>query len=156
MDTQLVELAGRNWLTSELLQAGLEVARPERDRGVDLIAYRDLDESRKFRACPIQLKAATGEVFGVDPKYEKFPGLLLVYVWHLGDKRRTKCFALTYHEALRVADAMGYTKTNSWLTGGKNKKRGYSTTAPSEKLKKLLAPFDADLGNWLKIIDRAH
>lgn len=36
VDTQLVELAGRNWLASELLRAGLEVARPERDRGIDL------------------------------------------------------------------------------------------------------------------------
>lgn len=44
VDTQLVELAGRNWLASELLRAGLEVARPERDRGIDLIAYVDLDE----------------------------------------------------------------------------------------------------------------
>ncbi|MHB2036215.1 MAG: hypothetical protein ACYCPW_05680 [Nitrososphaerales archaeon] len=48
MDTQLVELAGRNWLTSELLKAGLEVARPERDRGIDLIAYVDRGGGRKF------------------------------------------------------------------------------------------------------------
>jgi len=52
MDPQLVELAGRNWLTSQLLQAGLEVARPERDRGIDLIAYRDMDERNRFLAYP--------------------------------------------------------------------------------------------------------
>jgi hypothetical protein len=154
-DPQLVEIAGRNWLTSELLQAGLEVARPERDRGIDLIAYRDLDKERKFRACPIQLKAATGEVFGLDPKYERFPGLVLVYVWHLGDRARTKCFALTYSEVLHVADEMGWTKTDSWITGGRNKKRGYSTTAPSERLKKMLAPFEVSPGKWLTVIDRA-
>ena len=55
-DPQLVELRGRNWLTSQLLQAGLEVARPERDRGIDLIAYRDIDEKQQFLAYPIQMK----------------------------------------------------------------------------------------------------
>lgn len=150
MDTQLVELAGRNWLTSELLRAGLEVARPERDRGVDLIAYRDIDEKHQFNACPIQMKAATGEVFSLDPKYEKFPRLVLAYIWHLGDPIRTKCFALTYAEALQVADEMGWTKTPSWLTGGRNKQRGYSTTAPSERLKSLLVPFEMTSEKWLE------
>jgi hypothetical protein len=37
-DAQFVELAGRNWLVSQLIQGGIEVARPERDCGVDLIA----------------------------------------------------------------------------------------------------------------------
>jgi len=44
MDSQMVELAGRHWLTSQLLRADLEVALPERDRGIDLIVYADLDE----------------------------------------------------------------------------------------------------------------
>jgi hypothetical protein len=38
-DTQIVELAGRNRLASELQKANIEVARPERDHGVDLLAY---------------------------------------------------------------------------------------------------------------------
>ena len=61
LDTQLVELVGRNWLTVQPLQAGLEVARPERDRGIDLIAYRDLDEKQQFLAYPIQMKAFLNE-----------------------------------------------------------------------------------------------
>lgn len=95
-DTQLVELAGRNWLASELMQAGIEVARPERDRGIDLIAYLDRDvRIGKFIACPIQMKAAQRQVFSIDPKYAKIPGLLLAYVWHLGNQSTTKC--LTAH-----------------------------------------------------------
>jgi hypothetical protein len=59
MDAQVIELAGRNWLASELQRAGIEVARPERDRGIDLIAYSDLDERvAKFVARPIQMKAS--------------------------------------------------------------------------------------------------
>ena len=42
VDSQVIELLGRNRLVSELLRAGLEVAIPARDRGIDLIAYLDL------------------------------------------------------------------------------------------------------------------
>ena len=111
LDTQLVELVGRNWLTVQPLQAGLEVARPERDRGIDLIAYRDLDEKQQFLAYPIQMKAFLNEVFGIDPKYEKFPRLILAYVWNLANLTQTRCFALTFKEALQIAEGMGYTKT---------------------------------------------
>jgi hypothetical protein len=104
VDTQLVELEGRNWLTSQLLKAGLEVARPERDKGIDLIVYRDIDETHQFLAYPIQMKAATRAVFSLYPKYEKFSNLILAYVWNLGDSTRTKCFALTYAQALGIAD----------------------------------------------------
>src|SRR5438876_7603876 len=44
VDTQIVELIGRHHLTAELLRAGLEVATPVRDRGIDLIAYADIDK----------------------------------------------------------------------------------------------------------------
>jgi predicted methyltransferase MtxX (methanogen marker protein 4) len=56
MDSQTVEIIGRNRLVNELLAAGLEVATPLRDRGIDLIAYVDLDEAiGRFAAFPIQL-----------------------------------------------------------------------------------------------------
>jgi hypothetical protein len=139
-DTQLVELSGRSWLASQLMRAGIEIARPERDRGIDLIAYVDRDARiGNFIACPIQMKAATGAVFSLDPKYAKFPGLVLAYVWNLGDAANTKCFALTFREALNIAHRMGWTKTDSWRTGGRNKKRGYSTTKPSKRLRNLLS-----------------
>ncbi|MHB2037424.1 MAG: hypothetical protein ACYCPW_11895 [Nitrososphaerales archaeon] len=150
MDRQLVELAGRNWLTSELLKAGLEVARPERDRGIDLIAYRDT-ESREFVAHPIQMKAATKATFSLDPKYEKFPGLILVYVWNLGDSTRTTCFALSYEEALRIAKKRNYTNTRSWKTGGRSKKRGYTSTRPSKRLRELLKPYEMNSRKWLQL-----
>ena len=60
VDSQLIELVGRNWLMSQLQQAGVEVAKPERDRGVDLIAYL---EHPRFVACPIQLKVSSKSGF---------------------------------------------------------------------------------------------
>lgn len=38
LDPQQVEIIGRNWLVGELGRAGLEVADPVRDKGVDLLA----------------------------------------------------------------------------------------------------------------------
>jgi hypothetical protein len=148
-DTQLVELAGRSWLASELMRSGIEIARPERDRGIDLIAYVDRDTRvGSFVACPIQMKAATGAVFSLNPKYARFPGLLLAYVWNLGDPSKIKCFSLTYREALDVARKMRWTRTASWLKGGKTGKRGYSTTKPSKRLRALLAEFEMDPEKW--------
>jgi hypothetical protein len=40
-----VEIVGTAWLVSQFVADGLEVARPERDRGVDLVAYLDRDPS---------------------------------------------------------------------------------------------------------------
>ena len=38
LDPQQVEIIGRNWLVGEVVRAGLEVADPVRDKGVDLLA----------------------------------------------------------------------------------------------------------------------
>ena len=144
LDAQLVELAGRNWLAAQLQRSGIEVARPERDRGVDLIAYIDRDTRvPNFVALPLQIKAATCEVFSLNTKYAKFPGLVLVYVWNLADSAKTKCFALTYPEALHVAEQMGWTQTNSWALQG-----SYSTTRPSKRLCALLAKYEMTAEKW--------
>ncbi len=44
MENQVVEVIGRSRLIEMLFRAGLEVARPERDCGIDLIAYVDLQK----------------------------------------------------------------------------------------------------------------
>jgi len=143
MDTQTVEIVGRNYLISQLVRDDLEVARPERDRGVDLIAYLDLDETGgSFVACPIQMKVATYRSFGLDKKYAKFSRLLLVHVWHVHEPDNARAYALTYEEALAVAERMGWTQTASW------KRSRYDTTRPSNRLVALLEPYLMGLGDW--------
>jgi len=84
MDTQTIELVGQHRLASELLLAGLEVAFPARDRGVDLIAYAEVGRGLGgFVARPIQMKVASRRSFGIWKKYEKIHGLILAFVWHL-------------------------------------------------------------------------
>lgn len=37
LDSQQVEIIGRHWFIGELVRAGLEVAEPVRDNGIDLL-----------------------------------------------------------------------------------------------------------------------
>lgn len=143
-DTQIVELIGRHYLTAELLQAGLEVATPVRDRGVDMIAYADIDTRvDRFSSCPIQLKASRKQSFSLNRKYERFHNLLLVYVWNLSNDDHRVSYALTYKEALSVATQAGWTKTPSWNNGGK-----YVNTNPGPKLLSLLEPYRMSPERW--------
>jgi hypothetical protein len=149
MDTQTVEIIGRNYLVSVLVSDGLEVARPERDRGVDLIAYLDIDQAHRFVACPIQMKAATTASFSLFSKYERIAQLLLVHVWYVTDPDQACAYALRYDEAKKVADEMGWTGTDSWLRGG------YSTTRPSQRVRMLLEPYRMKPGDWRRKVREA-
>jgi hypothetical protein len=140
-DSQKVELLGRNRLIDELLRDNLEVAVPVRDHGIDLIAYADTAVS-SYVARPIQMKAAWTTAFGIDRKYEKFPNLILAYVWNLSDRERAVTYAMSYPEVLGTAHAMGWTETPSWTRGG------YSTSQPSRRLLTLLEPFRMKPGAW--------
>ena len=143
LDTQQVELIGRNLLTSALMSDGYEVALPLRDRGVDLLVYRDLDESGQFIARPIQLKASSKRAFGFDAKYTKFHDLLLAYVWNVqsgGDA--IEIFCLNQSEVSRIGSAMGWDQTVSWARGS------YSTSRPSAKLCAMLSEYRMGPGTW--------
>jgi hypothetical protein len=144
MDTQTLELIGRHRLASELLLAGLEVAFPARDRGVDIIAYVDVEQTdRRFVARPIQLKAASQRSFGIWSKYERIHDLILAYVWYVDGTETAQTFALTCAEALAVGETMGWTRTASWLNEG-----GYSTTRPSVELCEHLEPYRMTPERW--------
>ena len=144
MDTQTIELLGRHRLANELLQAGLEVASPLRDRGVDLIAYADIDKQvGRFVAKPIQMKAASQRSFGIWQKYLKIHNLIFAFVWNLDGKAEAETYALTSDEAIAVGTAMGWTRTPSWLQDG-----GYSTTRPGAKMCELLQQHRMTPERW--------
>lgn len=150
MDSQITELLGRNRLLDELLRAGLEVALPERDRGIDLIAYADLGSKvSAFVARPIQMKAATKANFSISRKYEKFPDLILAFVWHLDSAEDARTYALFYDEALAIGERLGWTATPSWIEQG-----GYSTQRPSPELIALLEGHRmTPQAWWRKVVD---
>lgn len=145
MDSQQIELLGRTRLMAELFEADLEVAVPARDRGVDLIAYADLGSRVKtFVAVPIQMKAFTTSGFGVNKKYEKISNLLLAFVWGIQEPKQSATFVMTYPEAIRIADSLGWTATESWRKGA------YVTTQPSRRVLDSLDSFRATPAVWRK------
>lgn len=138
-DTQLVEIAGKHLLIARLVAAGFEVAEPLRDKGIDLIVYRDKE---KFSATPVQLKASTGESFSLDRKYEKSPNLLLAYVWNVNTVDKGEVYLLTFGQALKVMEAQGYSKTDSWIKNGY-----YFVRNAGRELKERLRPYRMDTRN---------
>lgn len=147
VDSQQVEIIGRNLLVSHLLAGGVEVARPERDKGIDLIVYLDRSPS-EFVARPLQLKASSRAAFGVDQKYAKTPGLLLAYVWRAAMPTEAVIHALTYAEAVAVAEGLGWTGTLAWANGS------YVTTNPSKKVVAALEPYRMEPADWISRIER--
>jgi hypothetical protein len=151
MDTQIVEILGRSLLMEQLLRGGIEVATPVRDRGVDLIAYIDLDaQLGHFIACPIQMKAAVAASFSIDNKYTKFMNLIQAYVWNVESQRDATIYALTQSEAVEVARDVGYTNTPSWKEHGR-----YVSTKPSARLIELLQPHRMTSERWKEKIATA-
>jgi hypothetical protein len=146
-DKQVVELLGRNRLVDELLRAELEVAFPARDRGIDLIVYADKGQGvQTFVARPIQMKAASIRSFGIDRKYASFPNLILAYIWYVRDAGKTTTCALTYAEAISIAEQLGYTKSPSW---GKGR---YDRTAVGGRLLKMLEEHRMTPAKWRAIV----
>lgn len=140
MDTQVVEVRGQHYLVDELLGVGIEVAMPVRDHGIDLIAYVDKDA---FVARPLQLKVSSKSSFSIDTKYEKFPDLVLVYMWNVDSVEDVEIYALTYDEARAVGEALGWTKTKSWANGQ------YVTSSPSQELVVALQQYRMAPDQWV-------
>jgi hypothetical protein len=108
VDTGATEVLGRTWLTTQLMREGIELARPERDRGVDLIAYTP-DAAWML---PIQLKTIGLDGLTVFNKYVGTP-LGIIYVL-LSDadggqagRTETTAYLLTPEEAWAIPTALG-------------------------------------------------
>jgi hypothetical protein len=161
LDVQQREILGRNRLIEALMRENIEVALPLRDRGVDMLAYVDVQElatsasgSHRFVAVPVQMKSATHERFSVHKKYAKIANLLLVYVWKIDVPSEIEFYAMTYAQALQIADAQGMTKTKSW--NDPNGKGKYSATRVSESLRAKLSPYQiTGSRTWRHVISEA-
>jgi hypothetical protein len=119
LDSTQIGILGKHLLIDTLMIAGFEVAGPLRDRGIDLIAFNDGKGGEKFNAWPIQLKSSSGRIFSVDKKYEKLPRLLIVYAWNVASRDKSRLFALTYTEAVRVLVDRKHATQKAWTEGNK-------------------------------------
>lgn len=138
-DSQQIEILGRAALTAALVADGLEVAHPERDAGIDLLAFT-VDP---WGVVPIQMKAATGERFSLDRKYERIPVLVMVYVWNARTAGQAEFYAMAWEEAKAIADELGWTSTATWLNRGT-----YTNNQPGERVKAAISPHRMEPGRW--------
>lgn len=144
MDTQQVGIIGRQYVIEQLMRSGVEVSIPIRDRGIDLIAYLDIN---RFAAVPIQVKSASKRSFSIDRKYEQLPRLVFAYVWGVGEGS-PKIYLMGYGDVKKVANTLGWLNTNSWLDRGK-----YSNSNPSVALQDLLEPFRVQGNMWHDLLN---
>ncbi len=140
LDPQQVELVGRAGLETALVQRNFEVARPERDKGIDLLVYQ-AEPGQTFRALPIQVKALTNEGFALNKKYDRIPGLILAYIWGAGTVRQ-RFFLMTYLEAVELLGNRA--KSRSWEKEGK-----YNVSSPGRELTALMEAYE-DRFEWLR------
>jgi len=142
-DSQQIELIGRAALETQLIRYGFEIARPHRDKGIDLIVFLDAPAHR-LAALPIQVKSYTGESFGVMRKYEGRKDLIHAYVWKVLDQ--PKFFLMTFAEAVRVLPK-AQRQTESWnRTDGK---AGWHWTRVPESIRPTLFRYE-DRWTWLR------
>lgn len=133
LDTQQIELLATAYLEAQLIKNGFEVARPVRDRGIDLIVYSDkVDEP--FHVVPIQLKAASEQTFYVNKKYQG-RGIVMAYLWHALSER-PRLFLVPHDEAVSLLPERTL-QTSSWQDVGH-----WRANSPSKALIKGLLPYE--------------
>jgi hypothetical protein len=153
-DGQVTEIMARNLLVSALVGAGIEVARPERDRGVDLVAYLDLDDSHRFVAAPIQLKGSAGTGVTFQRKYESFQGLVTVLAWNVRSLNPS-FYALTQLDIDKIAHDMGWDTKHSW-TREPRKTAGWHVSTTKGALADALKPHAMRGGmDWEGVLRRS-
>jgi hypothetical protein len=136
IDTQAVEVIGRCKIIELLFRARVEVARPERDHGVDLIAYIDHQKGpQPLIVRPIQLKVASHEQFSIDDKYASITNLIIIFIWHVREVEKCDIYALTHPETLSVVPK-SWTHSDAWIKG-----HYYTQNRPSKELKERLERY---------------
>ena len=134
MDTQQVEVVGRSILEAALVTEGFEVARPSRDKHVDLLVY----STSTWQAAPIQMKASSKSRFSLGSKYKGVRRLVFAYIW----LDSQSVFLLDYGEAFAFLGSA--TKTKSWTEKGY-----YTLPHVSEERMRILKQFE-NRWQWLR------
>jgi hypothetical protein len=144
VESETIEVVGRNRVIEDLLLAGLQVAVPLKAQEFDLIAYGELSErSTSFSGCPIQVKASQGRSFKLDQRFDRVANLIHAFVWGIGTGQVTT-YALNQREVVEVAEALGYTLAQSW------QKDLYASAPHAKTLVELIEPFRMSPEAWRK------
>lgn len=144
MDSQIIDLLGRNRLVDELLQAGLDVAVPVKQRGIDLIVYAQQSDG-SFVASPLQIRSSAGRSFSIDHTNEKMANLIYAFVWGVGTEK-VATYALTQREMQRVGESTGFSLMQS-------SQRALYAESPNRSLLAEIERFKMSPESWKKKLD---
>jgi hypothetical protein len=140
--------AGKRIFVSQVKAAGLRLAEPSRDKSIDYLIYRNTTRNHAQVSYAVKLKTSCFETFYLYKKYARIPHFLLVYIWNARDSAESSVYALTYEEALRILEAKGYARSDSWTKEG-----GYSVTHAGSELKEMLEPYRMTQERWQKKLE---
>jgi hypothetical protein len=140
LDNQQVECLARQALTAALTADGLEVARPERDCGIDLLAYT----VNPPRMMPIQMRAETAAGYSVEKKHAGIDSLIMVYVWNACSLGGEQFFAMRWSEAAEIADRLSY----AWDSRGR-----WISTRPPARLIAAIESHRVSPGGWSALLE---
>src|SRR6185503_9291869 len=134
-----VNAAGRDWLLAQLTRAGFSAS----------VGPGKLFTVATDGASPrlVRVIAARQRIFSLRPTLNTLPNLLLIYLWYVDDPAKTVAYALTYQQALAIANKKGWTNTPSWLNDGY-----YYDSHVGDELLALLAPYPVQAGQWQEVI----
>lgn len=120
LDAQQVEVVGRGILTARFVADNIEIAKPERDKGIDLIAYKSVGESNTLLAVPVQLKAFSEFGFSLDER--RYRNMLMAYVWHVAEPNKAEVFVMTFDQAVEAAQTPYFEKNRHLFVRNPSKK----------------------------------
>ena len=154
-DKQQVEIIGRSHLIAHLTLGGIEIARPERDKGIDLVAYVDT-RPNGFLVSPLQIKASRKPRVGTWAKYNAIPSLLMVFVW-VPEGGPVTIVAMTQAETMQLAHDVGWTQAKKWrrVAAEDPTKLAY-TTEVTPKIRPHLTEFTMTPDMWVSRMRRAQ
>jgi hypothetical protein len=153
-DAQTIALLGRDRVIEQLHRAGLEVALPRRDHGIDVIAYVDKEEA--FQALPIQVKSSAGFRWVVNQKYGSFAEIVIAFALHLADEEKAVVYVLPHTENRAIAERLGLTqRAATWLRPKRAAQGGYIwIDRPTPDLMAELKPHRASSDLWRSLVLR--
>ncbi len=143
-DNRSTHRIGCDRLILELRQFGIHAEPSVKTRGVDFFVTRHQSgkPSQRLRI-PILVRAASKANFSVIRRHEKISNLILAFVWHLRSGNPAETFAMTFNEALSIAEEMGWTSTGSWQRFG-----WYTNNEPGKRLRAKLTAFKSTPDRW--------
>jgi hypothetical protein len=154
LDAQTIALLGRDRVIEQLHRAGLEVALPRRDHGIDVIAY--VDKAEAFQALPIQVKASAGFRWVVNQKYGSFAEIVIAFALYLADEDKAEVYVLPHTENRAIAERLGLTQRSAtWLRPKRPAQGGYIwIDRPRPDLLAELKPHRATSDLWRSLVLR--